>query len=192
MHRGTNNRTEVVLGLALLLAVANTAYLSWRFVALRSGIVAPGTGICSLTSYVDCDQVLLRPEARAFYIPNALLGFGFFVGCILWLHLGIRLGPQYRHHVLQALAFWLGVSCGATLWFFWLLVHLPNFCPLCPWNHILNYIAFGAAVRLAVKEPRARERPRAKKLGLLVVGCVSLFLIIQVCWAMAFFKGYIR
>lgn len=177
--------------MALLLAMANTAYLSWRFLALRSGAVVPGTGICSLTTFVDCDQVLLRPEARAFYVPNALLGFGFFAGCFLWWHLGSRLGPEYQHHLKRTLAFWLGVSCVATFWFFWLLMHLPNLCPLCPWNHLLTYIAFVAALRLAAREPRPAQHPRATKLALLVVGCVSFFIVIQLCWALAFFKGYV-
>lgn len=192
MKTRPNNRTEVVLVVALLLAVANTAYLSWRFLALRSGRVAPGTGFCSLTAYVDCDQVLLRPEARAFYVPNALLGFGFFAGCVVWWRLGARLGPEYRRHILLALRFWLGLSCAATLWFFWLLIHLPNLCPLCPWNHLLNYVAFGAAVRLAAREGRPSQRPRRARLGLLVAGCVGLFIAVQVCWAVAFFRGYVR
>jgi uncharacterized membrane protein len=181
-----------VLVVALLLACANTTYLSWRFLALRSGIVEPGTGICSLTAYVDCDQVLLRPEARAFYVPNALLGFGFFAGCVLWWRLGGRLGPAYRRHILRTLCFWLGVSCAATLWFFWLLVRLPNLCPLCPWNHLLNYVAFAAAVRLAAREAPPLQRPGAIQMGVLVVGCVGLFIVIQVCWALAFLNGYVR
>lgn len=192
MSTDIDRRTEHVLVLALLLAVANTAYLSWRFLALRAGVVAPGTSICSLTAYVDCDQVLLRPEARAFYIPNALLGFGFFTGCVLWWLLGARLGPEYRRHLLMALSFWLGVSCIATLWFFWLLVHLPHLCPLCPWNHAWNYVAFAAAVRLARREARPSQRPSPMRLGLLVAVCVGLFIVVQVCWAVAFFKGYVR
>lgn len=185
-------RAEAVLVVVLVLATVNTAYLSWRFIALRSGLVEPGTGICSLTTFVDCDRVLLRPEARAFYVPNALLGFGFFAGCLVWWLLGKRLGDNYRHHVARTLAFWLGVSCIATLWFFWLLTHLPNFCPLCPWNHLLNYIAFISALLIALKQPRPAQPLRASKLGLLVATCVGFFLVIQFAWAIVFVKGYVR
>jgi uncharacterized membrane protein len=65
-----------LLKLVLLLAVINTAYLSWRYLALHEGLVTAGTGICSLTDFVDCDKVLSTNEARAFYVPNAILGFG--------------------------------------------------------------------------------------------------------------------
>src|SRR5919197_2798198 len=186
------SRAEVILVTALTLASVNTAYLSWRYLALHAGLVSPGTGLCSLTEYVDCDRVLLTPEARAFYVPNALLGFGFFFGCSLWWRLGGRLGPAYRRHISVTLSFWLGVSCAATFWFFWLLAHLPNLCPLCPWNHLLNYVAFGAALRLALETTRPEVRPSPRPLTLLVTLCVSLFIAIQLGWAFAFAKGYVR
>jgi uncharacterized membrane protein len=185
-------RAEVVLGTSLALASINTAYLSWRFLALHAGLVNPGSGLCSLNSYVDCDGVLLAPQARAFYVPNALLGFGFFLGCCLWWRLGNRLGPEYRRHIFQALAFWLGVSCLATLWFFWLLVRLPNLCLLCPWNHLLNYVAFGAALRLALSAPKSKERLTALPLALLVTLCVSLFIVIQLGWVFISTQGYMK
>lgn len=185
-------RAEVVLVTALTLASINTAYLSWRFLALHAGLVNPGSGLCSFNAYVDCDRVLLSPQARAFYIPNALLGFGFFLGCCLWWRLGNRLGPEYRRHISHALAFWLGVSCLATFWFLWLLVKLPSLCPLCPWNHLLNYVAFGAALRLALRAPRSKERLAARPLTLLVTLCVSFFILIQLGWVFAWVQGYVR
>jgi uncharacterized membrane protein len=189
---GLRSRAETILVAALALASINTAYLSWRFLALHAGLVNPGTGLCSLTAYVDCDRVLLTAQARAFYVPNALLGLGFFLGCYLWWRLGSRLGPEYRRHIAQALAFWLGVSSVATLWFFWLLVQLPYFCPLCPWNHLLNYVAFGAALRLALRTPRPEVRLAPRPLTRLVTVCISLFIAIQLVWVLAFAKGYVR
>jgi uncharacterized membrane protein len=185
-------RAEIVLVTALMLASINTAYLSWRFLALHAGLVKPGSGLCSLTTYFDCDAVLLTPQARAFYVPNPLLGFGFFLGCYLWWRLGNRLGPEYRRRISQALAFWLGVSCIATFWFFWLLIHLPNLCPLCPWNHLLNYVAFGATFRLMRRAPRSKERLAARPLMLLVMLCVLLFIIIQLGWVFAWTQGYVQ
>src|SRR5215210_7386763 len=113
-----------LLTAAGLLAVVNTAYLSWRYLALQAGWVAPGTSLCSWTDGIDCDKVLLTREARAFYFPNALLGFGFWLGCLVWWEAGRRLGVDYRRHVLRTLAFWLAVAALLTLRFFWLLIHL--------------------------------------------------------------------
>jgi hypothetical protein len=62
------------LGAALLLATANTAYLTWRYLAVRHGWSAPGAGLCSWTAWVDCDRVLQSAEARWFFVPNAVLG----------------------------------------------------------------------------------------------------------------------
>ena len=185
-------RAETVLVTALILATINTAYLSWRFLALHAGLVTPGSGFCSITAYIDCDQVLMTPQARAFYVPNALLGFAFFLGCCLWWRQGTRLGPQYRRRITRTLAFWLGVSCLATFWFFWLLVRLPNLCPLCPWNHLLNYVAFGAAVRLTRTTPGPEADLAPGPLALLVVSCVGLFTLIQLGWIFLWSQGYVR
>ena len=83
-----------VLVAALAVNLANTAYLSWRYVALHAKWVEPHTGLCSWTTGIDCDVVLMTPEARAFYVPNALLGLGFALGCLLWWFGGRRLGEE--------------------------------------------------------------------------------------------------
>src|SRR5690349_15323831 len=81
-----------LLTIVLVITVLDTAYLSWRFIALHAGWVISGTGICSWSAHIDCDKVLLSPQARAFYVPNAILGFGNFCGCLLWWTVGSRLG----------------------------------------------------------------------------------------------------
>lgn len=178
-------RLERALTLCIVLAVVNTAYLSWRYVALHAGWVTPSTGLCSWTQGVDCDKVLLTPQARAFYFPNALVGFGFWLGCLVWWAAGRRLGADYRHHVLRTLAFWLAVAGVLTLRFFWLLAHLEAFCPLCPWNHLLVYVALAAALLLWRRAPRpGRPRPVAP-LVWLVVFCVSQFWLWQSAWMLA-------
>jgi uncharacterized membrane protein len=97
------NRFERVLSAALILNVLNTGYLSWRYIALHAGWVTPGTGLCSWTAGIDCDRVLMTPQARAFWFPNALLGFGFSLGCLVWWMAGTRLGPAYRRHIIRSL-----------------------------------------------------------------------------------------
>ena len=174
-----------ILLVALALAVLNTGYLSWRFVALHAGWVAPGTGICSWTETVDCDKVLITTEARAFYVPNALLGFGFFFGCLLWWTLGNRLGAVYRYHIARTLVVWLVIATLFTFRFFWLLVHLDAFCPLCPWNHLLTYIALVAAFLIWRATPRPTERVSIKPLVLLVGPCVSQFFLLNLIWVFA-------
>ncbi|MEZ5424729.1 MAG: vitamin K epoxide reductase family protein [Pyrinomonadaceae bacterium] len=185
--------SEKILIAALALAVLNTGYLSYRFIALRTGVAAPGTGLCSLTESVDCDRVLLTREARAFYFPNALLGFGFFFGCLVWWLAGKRLPETYRKHLSLTLTVWLGVAMLMTFWFFWLLIHLPHFCPLCPWNHLLTYIAFGASLKTHLSAPHpSKEKLSAPKLaGLIATGTAPFFIILAI-WYIAFSGGLIK
>lgn len=170
---------------ALLLAALDASYLSWRYLALRLGLATPGSSICSWTATIDCDRVLLTPEANAFFIPNALLGAAFNIGCLLWWGLGMRLGSEYRFHIVRTLAFWLGVASLVTFRFFWLLFHLAWFCPLCPLNHVLIYVAFGYAVMLYRQTPRPVGRARALPLVRLVALCVGFFVAVQVLWYLA-------
>lgn len=182
-------RLERLLTVAILLAVLNTAYLSWRYLALQAGWAVPGTSLCSWTEGIDCDKVLLTRQARAFYFPNALLGFGFWLGCLVWWEAGRRLGPDYRRHVLRTLAFWLAVAALFTLRFFWLLVRLDAFCPLCPWNHFLVYAALAITVALWRRAPApARKRSHAP-LVLLVAFCVSQFWLWLSLWMLARASG---
>ena len=185
--------SEKILIIALGQAVLNTGYLSYRFIALRTDSVQAGTGICSLTEFVDCDRVLLTTEARAFYVPNALLGFGFFFGCLIWWLFGKRLSENYKKHLLLTLTFWLGVAVLMTFWFIWLLVHLPNLCPLCPWNHLLTYIAFGASLKTYLATPHSSDEKLSpvKLLSLITISTAPLF-IIQIIWYFAFMKSVIR
>jgi uncharacterized membrane protein len=161
--------------------VLDCAYLSWRYVALKCGVVAPGTGICSWTDGIDCDKVLATPQARAFHVPNALLGFGFFFGALLWW-LRTRNDPMRRAAALNWLALWLGIATLMTFWFFWLLARLPAFCPFCPWNHLFTYLAFGAALVLARRERTSGSRFSLQGLGLLIAVCVGQFAAVLLAW----------
>ncbi|MCE9583618.1 MAG: vitamin K epoxide reductase family protein [Planctomycetes bacterium] len=183
------NRLQRVLLTALLLNVLNTGYLSWRYVALHARWVTPGTGLCSWTRGIDCDRVLMTPQARAFWFPNALLGLGFSLGCLVWWLAGKRLGAAYQHHVIRTLVFWLGVSAVATLWFFWLLVHLDALCPFCPWHHVLIYISLAAAWGVWRRTPAPAGHAPVRPLAILVGVCVGQFLLWPALWAVAFSRG---
>lgn len=136
-----------LLGLALALATANTAYLTWRYLAVRHGWAPPGTGLCSWTTWIDCDRVLQSAEARFFFVPNAVLGLGFFGGCG-WFWLGARTATGGRRELaLRWLANGLAVGALASLWFLYLMTRLDALCPLCPWNHLLAFVAAWAARR---------------------------------------------
>lgn len=76
----------------------------------------PGTGLCSWSA---SDIVLQTREARAFYVPNAILGLGCYSACLWWWLLGRRLPSAYERHVMGALAVWLGIASLFTLWFWW-------------------------------------------------------------------------
>jgi uncharacterized membrane protein len=141
---------------------------------------------------VDCDRVLLTPQANAFFVPNALLGWGFYVGCLLFWFLGKRLGPQYRWHLVVLLTIFLAVAAGATLRFFWLLVRLAAFCPICPFNHLLTYVALAASIVLLRQTPRPREAVPLLPLLLLVCACVLLFVTIQMSWYAASASGTLK
>jgi uncharacterized membrane protein len=189
MTTSSTRRLDAVLTVVLALAVLNTAYLSWRYIALHAGWVSMGMGICSWTETIDCDKVLITQEARAFYVPNAILAFGFFFGCLIWWLAGQRMDLRYRHHIVRTLAFWLGIATLFTFRFFWLLIHLDAFCPLCPWNHLLTYVAFVVAFLLW----RSTERPVGSRpvvpLLLLVVLCVGQFFLWQLLWFLAHSNG---
>ena len=129
--------------------------------------------------------MLLTPQARAFYFPNALLGLGFWLGCLVWWEAGRRLGFGYRRDVLLTPAFWLAVAAFFTLRFFWLLVHLAAFCPLCPWNHFLVYAALPLSVVLWRRAPRPEGKRSRATLVWLVVLCVSQFWLWLSAWVLA-------
>ena len=171
-----------VLLVSLLLAVLDTGYLSWRFVALRAGWVEPGTGLCSWTAWIDCDQVLQTSQARAFHVPNAILGWGFFFGCLLWWLWSRRLAPEHRPFMDRLLAFWLGVATLFTAYFWWLLVHLDHLCPFCPWNHLWTWVAFGAAVVLWRGGREHEVRPPGSVLWPPIAICVGQFWLWQLAW----------
>ena len=179
-----SSRLLFLLKLTLFLAVINTTYLSWRYLALESHYAEIGTGICSLTEFVDCDKVLTTRQARAFYVPNALLGFGFFFGCFLWLLVGTRFDQKYHYHLFRTLVFWLFVATLLTFWFIRLLIYLPNLCPLCPWNHLLTYLALIFAFLLWRKTPHRGEKLELKPLFLLVSLCVGQFFLWLILWTL--------
>ena len=178
----------------LAITVMDTAYLSWRYLALHAGRVIPGTGLCSWTDGIDCDQVLRTPQARAFFVPNALLGFGFFFGCLLWFVLGTRfVSPIVRREVHWLLALWLCIATVFTFRFFWLLIHLDHLCPFCPWNHLLTWIACGLSVTLVRRDVTRRDTaidvPRVRLLAPLALLCVGQLFLWNGLWGLAVRSG---
>src|SRR6185436_17290278 len=175
----TYRRLSASLTAVLILTVLNTTYLSWRYIALHADWVTAGTGICSWTETIDCDKVLLTPEARAFYVPNAILAFGFFFGCLVWWVAGCWLGQAYRHHIIRTLSVWLAIASLLTFRFWWLLIHLDALCPFCPWNHVLTYVALVLSLLIWRSTARPTRHPPLKPLLVLVGICVVQFFFWQ-------------
>jgi uncharacterized membrane protein len=175
---------ERAIGGLLLLTVLDTAYLSWRYLALHGHRVVPGSGLCTWTAHIDCDVVLQTPQANAFIVPNALLGFGFYGGCALWWFAGRRLFPNHTRHLLTTLAFWLTAAAGFTLYFFSLLVRLPALCPFCPWNHLLSWLALACVWMLRKQTAEDPESARTRTLWPLVSVCVGQFILWLSLWAL--------
>jgi len=174
-------RPAAWLTTALGLACANTAYLSWRYLAVRHGWADPGTGLCSWTTHVDCDRVLQTKEARALWVPNALLGLAFFGPCLGgWLHAG-RCGLPERAWALDVLTVLLGFASVLTLGFLALMAQLDALCPLCPWNHLLTWVAFGAALRARGQLPQGTSR---RALRGTIAACAALGLAVLAAWAL--------
>lgn len=179
-------RLERLLVGALTITALDTIYLAWRFIALAGGWVQPGTGICSLSEWIDCDKVLATPQAHAFYVPNAVLGLGFYTGCLIWVVLGRRLGPGYQPHIVRSLTVWLAIATVFTLFFWSLLIRLPALCPFCPWNHVLTYVALGVAWRLWRITPHPAYHQPWRPLLALVGFCVVWFWLVQGLWLLLF------
>ena len=175
-------RLEAWLSIVLAVTALDTIYLSWRFTALHGGWVEPGTGLCSWSERVDCDKVLQTPQARAFIVPNAILGLGFYTGALLWWFVGRRLGTAYRRHLVGSLAVWLGIASLITFWFWWLLIHLPALCPFCPWNHVLTYVALALAVQIWRRTPDPAHHVSLSPLLRLLALCVAWFGLWQGLW----------
>ncbi len=173
------------------LTVIDLAYLSWRYLALKAGLVIPGTGLCSWSKGIDCDVVLRTPEARAFFVPNALLGLGFYVGCFIVWRWGWRLGPASHRRVAGLIVIALGAAALITFRLFWLLFHLPALCPFCPWNHLLSYGMLGCAVVLWRRAaPTARALSWAPLVRIIGVA-VAQFFAWLLLWAGALAAGVV-
>ena len=182
-------KLERVVTALLGITVLDTAYLSWRYLSLHAGTVIPGTGLCSWTEGIDCDVVLQTPQARALWVPNAVLGFGFYFGCFLWWTLGRRYFPQLKRHVLTTLTFWLAVAAIVTLWFFNLLMRLPALCPFCPWNHVLSWVALFFVWKIRSQTPRDSRKAKTNSLIPLIAFCVGQLLMWLTLWFIAFNRG---
>lgn len=173
-----------LLPLALGVGSLDCAYLTWRFVALQAGWVEPGTGLCSWTAWVDCDRVLSTPEARAFYVPNAVLGWGFFSGALLWWWVSRSLPQAAQGWAERALAFWLVVATLLTFVFLYLMTQIPALCPFCPWNHLWTWVACGASLSglwgSGALDPGWREH--LPRLGARVALCVAWCLGMLAAW----------
>ena len=168
-------RTTRALEAVLAITVFDCAYLSWRYVALRAGWVTPHTGLCSWTQAVDCDVVLQTPEARAFFVPNALLGLGFFVGCLAFFAVGRRRYPAAKGLLVRLLAVALFLGTLFTFRFFQLLVRLPALCPFCPWNHVWTWTSLALVALLVRKTPLEGGAHAARELVPLTLILVAQF-----------------
>lgn len=139
---------ERVFWMLMLLILLNTGWLTWRFTVLETGQAIPGTGFCSISEKVDCDAVLQSAEAQYFGLPNAYLGFGFFVWVTVWFALFPRLDLVYRRWAYNVLALGFLMAVPFTLFFLHLLVKMPVLCPICPINHFLTWFAFDRLLRI--------------------------------------------
>ncbi len=187
---------ERVFAVAAALAVLDCVYVTWRYLVLHAGLAAPRTGLCSLSREafllfeqgVDCDPVLLSPQARAFYVPNATLGLGFFLGCaVFWAR--CRRDPATRAAAVALLRPWLLLATAFTFYFYSLLVHLPTLCPVCPWNHLLTWVMAAAVIAMGreVRPVGLVDAVRVARAG--VVPGVAIFVGAQMLWAVPWSLG---
>ena len=185
-------RAATLLSLALWVNVVSTVYLSYRYLALHGGWVEAGTGICSWTAWVDCDAVLSTREARAFFVPNATLGLGFYAACLTWWVAGrARYGPAALPALTRVLALALGVATLMTFYFLFLMSTLEHLCPFCPWSHVFTWLAFGSALALRARLRRASAGHGVPLRRLLPLGaaCLLFLPLLQVPWAVLFAQG---
>jgi uncharacterized membrane protein len=179
------------------LTIVDTLYVTWRYLLLHARLVTPRTGFCSWTTTrflrfplgIDCDPVLLSRPARAFYVPNATLGLGFFLGCVVFYAWCLRRDERVQYVGVQLMAFWLSLATLFTFRFYSLLVHLPSLCPVCPWNHLLTWVMTIAIwIRLRTTPRPAGPPARIELVGPCIAG-VSIFVGAQMLWAVPWVLG---
>jgi thiamine transporter ThiT len=76
----------------------------------------------------------------------------------------------------------LSTASLASLWFWRLLLQLEALCPVCPWNHVLTYVALGFAARLRLKQKQRMSNENSGQLGQLAAVCVLWFLLCLAGW----------
>ena len=179
-NRGQSAERWLTTVLAVM--VINTVYLTWRFTALYAGWATPGTGLCSWSVGIDCDRVLQTPEARAFVVPNAVLGLSFYSTALLWWIAGRRLTGANNPVVTRVLVIGMSTASLASLWFWRLLLQLEALCPVCPWNHVLTYVALVFAARLLRKQKRGMSNENSGLPGPLAAVCALWFLLCLAGW----------
>ncbi|MCB9232952.1 MAG: hypothetical protein H6581_14910 [Bacteroidia bacterium] len=182
-------RYLTLLKIVLALATLNAAYLCWRFILVHEDPSAVGTSLCSFTETIDCDKVLSTPQARAFFFPNATLGFGFLLASLIGLWLTFMMERQYWRPLLKFLQKMLILGAGTTLIFWYLLLNLPVFCVLCPVNHISIYLAL-ILVTLMLKDIQIETDRVDRTRFLRIIGlCAAVFFTVQLIWLGKFSQG---
>lgn len=166
----------------LALAVLNAGYLTWRFLLVQQDPGQIGHSLCSFTETIDCDKVLSSPPARAFYVPNAILGLGFLLGCLLWVVMVRRLSDAYRRPALKVLRAMLLLGTAFTFIFWYLLLNLDVFCVLCPVNHISIYLALILCQRALMEWPETDGEFEPQRLWRLAGLSIGVFLGLQIAW----------
>lgn len=165
-----------VLILALTAAILLSLYLSLRHAQLVTKQAKAGTGLCSFSAELDCDSVLLTPQALTFGIPNSVFALLLYsnlllCGLITWY----LQGNLWRWYVRIGLIVDIAAVLVSVYFAYVLLTRMPSKCVFCTALQACSLIALGAYLGLlrSTSEviPNPREWPLA---GLVVLSCFLL------------------
>ena len=110
-----------------LIGLGTSAFLTWY------DLVTP-KGICSLTDFFGCSEILSSQYSRVGGVPTALLGALWFI-VVLWLSIVVS---RDEARMIYLLAWSLLVIPGVTVLIYIELIVIGVICPFCTSAHLLG------------------------------------------------------
>jgi len=121
---------RVLGGIGLVLS-GYALYVEWR-IHLDPDYVA----LCDIGPSARCSRVLTSESSRLLWVPNALIGFLFYL-CAIASTFPILPNLPYRKHLVFAAA---TASLGVCFYLGYIMYLMRDFCLLCASTYVVNFL----------------------------------------------------